>query len=206
MTIEGIRKVNKYQDYELTLNNGTILIANIDLVVRFDLAKDSDISSAQILEIEKLQSFVECKRNAFNYCSYSKRTIQQVKTKLSSFGFKNNEISKTIRFLEDIGLLNDYDFAKKFINYYIRSKQSSKLILIKKLLGKGIKKEEIERALASTYPESSEFEFALAAAKIKLKLISQKPSKKKKINVISHLKAKGFNYDVIKKVISELGV
>lgn len=206
MKIISIRKKNKYQDYELTINDGRILIANIDLLVRFDLAKGSNVSESLIKEITKLQSFTECKRKAFIYCSYSRRTIKQTKTKLSSLGFNSDEIIETITVLEKMGLLNDYDFAKKFINYQIKAKQTSKLILIQKLLSKGINKELIYEVLANTYPDSSEFSFALAAAKTKLQQISKKPVEKKRNNVISHLKTKGFSYDIIKKVTNELGI
>lgn len=206
MTIISINKLKKYNDFKLTLDNGTFLIANIDIVTKFNLLKDAVITSDLVLEIEKLQTLIECKRKAFSYCTYSKRTVQQVKTKLLSLGFKNNEISKTIESLEDLGLLNDLDFANKFIQYNIKSKQSSKFYLIQKLLGKGIKKEIIDEALASTYPDSSELEFALALAKKKLAQLIIKPPERKRKNIIAYLKARGFSFDIIKKVINELGV
>lgn len=78
--------------------------------------------------------------------------------------------------------------------------------IIYELIRKGIKKEDVENAFIGSDTEDTEMQSARKAAKKKLDLISKKEDDKYKIKgkVYNYLLSKGYQSDLIKKIIEEL--
>jgi len=182
-------------------DDGTEIELSMDLVLKNQLTKGKVISSALLSEIVLEQRLLNAKQTAYSFASYTPRTKNQIINKLKKSAFSDTEIEISIKFLEDFSLINDADFAKKFINDYLLKNKAGELKLLQLLVNKGVDKTIAENAIKNFLSEEKSLEMAILAAEKKLKLLSNKPKKKQKQTVYNHLLNKGFSYSEAQKVV-----
>lgn len=182
-------------------DDGTEIELSMDLVLKNQLTKGKVISFASLADIISAQRLLNAKQTAYNFAAYSPRTKKQIIDKLKKNEFSDVEIENSIKFLADFNLINDVDFAKKFINDYLLKNKAGKAKLLQLLVNKGVDRVVAENAIEDFLSEEKSFEMAILAAEKKLKLISNKSKEKQRQAVYNHLINKGFSFSEAKKVI-----
>lgn len=167
--------------------------------LKIGIAVDDDLYD----EIIKKQRGFDLKEVALNYASYKPRTVKQIRDKLKSKQFSEDDILIAIDFLNEFNYLDDLKFSREFIEQTLRKKPAGKVKLKNDLYQKGVEKEVIDQALTEFYPEDESFDLALQAADKKMRMLKTKPEVKQKRSLISFLQGRGFKWDVIKKVLEE---
>lgn len=147
------------------------------------------IKSEEKRSFEKAISLIEKKMN----------TKKELKDKLLKRGFSEDCIKSTINRLEEYHYIDDDLYAKLFIE---QNPNLSKKMISNKLIQKGINKEIIEKNLLCIDNET-EYENCMALAKKFLKT-SKIENFNDKQKFMAKLVRRGFSFDIIKKVMSNL--
>ena len=138
--------------------------------------------------------------------SFRPRSTKEISVKLQKFtanrDFPNELIGKVINELTEQKFLDD----KEFVRWWVDQRQSYRpkgIRAIKmELLNKGIEKEIIDEVLSEGSEEKiSEYDLAMKVINKKLVNFNKLSHEKLKIKIRDHLLRRGFDWDVIRKVI-----
>ncbi len=179
---------------------------NVETVEQFRLRKGDEISDLNREEISSFDNIISAKRIASRYTDARRRSEHEVRQKLKTSGFPEEAIIKAIASLTQYGLINDEECARAFLHDKLLTKAASKRELFTSLLKKGIAKPTIEIVLAEISDSESEEERARKAAQKKWTVLLRRESDthKRKQKLFSFLGTRGFEYQVIKQITSEL--
>lgn len=106
-------------------------------------------------------------------------------------------------FVDNYEFINEEDMAEKLVSGAYKRKKYSKRKIQNELRQKGIDYEVINE-LTSDIDDDEEYENAMHFAQKKYKSISAKDNETIKRRLISALSYRGFNYDIIRKVIDKI--
>lgn len=199
MIIESIDYSDKYnlvilrisgEDFNISYDLYNELQLNIDDELDFDIYK-------KILSDDE---FNRAKNFALGKISYAQKTSFEIEKILKNNNFSNESIQKTIDFLNEYGILNDELFVKSYVSDKHNISRWSKNKIRYSLKAKKISDELIEKYLEIINDEQ-EYEKAYNFA---LKKARNDFSIENKQKVYRYLAGKGFEFDIINKVVSEI--
>jgi regulatory protein len=144
-------------------------------------------------------------RKIKHYCGYQERSHAEVKEKLYSFGLRKAEVEQLISQMIEENYLNEERYAVAFAGGHFRMKQWGRTKIKYELKQKGVSEYSIKKALKEIDEDDYEKTFrSLADAKLKtLKSEQNIFTKKKKLQ--NYLVGKGYEFDLIGKVVNEIG-
>ena len=143
------------------------------------------------------------KAAALRFLKIRPRSIAELKEKLEGKGFSSTEIETAVHELIASGLLDDRAFTKSWINYRLARPFGFRRI-IQELRGKGIDPVIIEQAVAEVKGSYDPESVALELAKRRWQRFSGIELDKKKKRVMDFLLRRGFEVDVVIKVLKKL--
>ena len=174
-----------------------------DTILKFGLCKGDEITEKKINEIASFDEYIYGKKIAFDYLSYRIRTVSEIKKKLKQKEISGESAEKVLKHLAELGLTNDEEFARVFINEKIKRKPVGKKVLRQKLFEKGINKELGDNVLEKIFSEVDEKELALENfRKYFPKLVGTEIHSQRK-KTFDYLARKGFDFDIINQIIKE---
>ncbi|MGM0379127.1 MAG: RecX family transcriptional regulator [Bacillota bacterium] len=168
---------------------------------KFDLNKGDKIDENLRQEIMLKDEYSDCINKSYSLLSYKDRTTNELKEKLLNKEFNINTINKVIKKLKDLRYLDDYEYAKRYIDFKIEKMGSYKIK--NKLLKKGVN-ERIISELLNEYSQEFEFKKALKLAKKRNEKYENISYKKRYQRVSGYLKRKGYSYDIINSVLEDV--
>lgn len=122
-------------------------------------------------------SFELAKEKAIRYIVVAKKTESEVIKKLEKLGFETEIIEDVIKYLANLGYIDDNDYVDAYIRQCMRLLNYSIYEIKNKLLQKGIKKDIIEEKLQKLY--ESDYEKQLIQKLLNGKLKSMEKLKQK---------------------------
>jgi len=143
------------------------------------------------------------KAAALRFLKIRPRSIGELKEKLKVKGFLRDEIEATVLDLTASGFLDDRAFTKSWIRYRLARPFGFKRI-IAELKDKGIDPETIEQAITEVKGEINPESMAMDLARRRWQRLSDLDPVKKKKRVMDFLLRRGFEADVVLKVIKKL--
>lgn len=164
-----------------------------------DLAVGQKITGAKI---EKLITEYELSKNlekVFKFLSYRLRSQKEIVNYLKKRNLGEEEINLIVKKLEKLKMLNDFEFAKFFIESRLKFRPKGKQLLKLELTQKGVEKDTIEKVLSEI--EISEVELAQTAISKKLPRFLKLGEIEAKTKVFQFLARRGFTWEVIKTVV-----
>lgn len=152
---------------------------------------------------QKLKDF------ALRFLSFRPRSHKEIRGRLMQFSIKKGIPAKMV---EDVignlitqGLINDEEFVKWWIEQRRLFRQKGMKAIKMELLQKGVSRETIERITSTaTNNKNDEYNLALQVTKKKLPLYRHLSKEKIKIRISSLLARRGFDWNIIYKVIDSL--
>lgn len=152
----------------------------------------------------KYYSKEEALQKAKQYCAYQERCHSEVKEKLYSFGMNKKEVDELLSELISENYLNEERFATLYAGGKFRIKQWGRVKIKYSLKQKQVSPYCINKALAAI----DEDDYDRTMAKLfeqKLKTLkSEKNIFIKKRKIQDHLMQKGFETDLIRKLIASV--
>jgi len=172
----------------------------------FDLFKlklkvGMEISNRDLKEIKETVLFSSAKEYATRLVSRFNYTKKGMNDKLRTRGYDEEIIAKTLEFLEHYNFLNDFDYAKCFINDALNIKNIGLQKIRYELIQKGIGIDIIDNALSEYDIDLMEEKNILPLAKKKL---NGNFEYKNIIKVKRYLFSKGFSFELIDKTINNI--
>ncbi|MCR8746521.1 recombination regulator RecX [Romboutsia lituseburensis] len=184
------------------VNDEFFLAIFTELVYEFNLKKGMLIEKEHLKEILEKEMYVKAKNKALNILSKTDQSEKKIREKLSN-EFEEDTIDKVIDFLRNNKFIDDELLASKIVNTNINLNKCGKNKIRQNLYNKGINSESISEAL-SEIDENIEFENAMYLAKKRYERVKKEDNRKIYQKISQHLAYKGFNYDIIKKVLNKL--
>jgi regulatory protein len=136
------------------------------------------------------------------YCSYRERSPKEAREKLQSYEIGEELVNELLEKLENENFLDSQRFAEAFSRGKFNSRSWGKIKIATSLRSKGIDQTQIAMALSSI--EKSEYwDKAVHLAEKKVKDLG-KQSRKNQAKLIRYLASKGYEFDLIYKVIEEI--
>jgi regulatory protein len=156
-----------------------------------------EVSKIDLASFNKLAENSLVRAQCFRYLSYRLRSIWEIETYLKRKAYSPGLIKDTVDYLLDKKLINDQEFADRWIENRLLLKPTSINILKLELKQKRIKSEIIEQALAKHNIDE-------------LQIINQLIDKKRQqlkyqdnLKLMQLLARRGFSYDLIKRSLNQ---
>ena len=140
---------------------------------------------------------------ALKVINFRPRSIGELKDKLKEKGFPDNITIEVLAEFSKKGLLNDVKFSKLWVNSRLHSNPKGNLALKRELKEKGIEDNIINKVIAESREEKSEYETAKGLADSRMNSMADLDKKTAKRRLFGYLKRRGFDFEVIMKVLDE---
>ena len=142
---------------------------------------------------------------AKHYCAYQERCHSEVKEKLYGFGLNTREVDQLISTLIEENYLNEERFAIQFAGGHFRSKKWGRVKIAYTLKQKQVSAYCIKKALQQI--DAADYEKTLQKLfDEKLRTLNtEKNSFVKKRKLQDHLMQKGYETDLIRELLKEIG-
>ena len=138
-----------------------------------------------------------------HYCTYQERSHYEVKQKLYELGVRTNDHDEIIASLIDEDYLNEERFAIQFAGGKFRMKQWGKKKILYALREKKVSDYSIKKALAEINEEDY-LEVLKKLTEEKYGLLKDEQYLERKKKTIDYLIQKGYEYDIVNKILSSL--
>lgn len=198
ITSLSVQKNNK-EKYNVYIDGIYSFSAEAIDVIKYSVQVDKELNEAELNSL-----ILTCEASkAFNYTLnlIDKRdyTSKEIEKKLFAKGYNQNTIILTINKLKSLDMINDNNYADRYIKDSMNIKKQGKKKIFYDLYQKGISKEDL-----SSFEIDSEQEYdnAYCLVQKKYQSIKDKPNVKEKL--FRYLISKGYDYEVAKKAINDI--
>lgn len=189
-------RVNIYVDEEYFMAIYT------ELVYTHSLKKGMDIDKDSLESLLHDEMYMKAKNKALNILSKSYQSEKKVREKLLT-DFDENIVDDVIDFLKEYKLIDDNILAEKIVHDNMSLSKFGKNKIKQNLYNKGISESDIQNAI-SQIDSDEEYNNAKYLAEKRLKRLNGEDKNKIKQKIYQHLAYKGFNYDIINRVLREV--
>ncbi|MGL4911393.1 MAG: recombination regulator RecX [Romboutsia sp.] len=193
---KSAERVNIYVDDEF------FIAIFAELVYTFNLKKGMTIEEDKLKNLLKDEMYLKAKNKALNILSKADQSEKKIKEKLSA-DYEEDTIDSVLEFLRQNKFIDDQLLANKIVNTNVNLNRCGKNRIKQNLYNKGIDKNSISEAIEDI-DDDTEFENAMYLAKKRYSRVKNEDKRKIYQKISQHLAYKGFNYDIIKKVLDKL--
>ena len=181
-----------YIDGELAMKLDTEVL----LTLRFDVGRE--ITDEELHECVTASELKRCKDKALWLISYRDHSRRELVDKLRR-DYDDKYCQRTADRLEELGLIDDGRFARRYTADLINLKHLSERGIRQKLREKGIDRELIDEVLSEVEVDEEEQIRAIIERKY-ARVLSDEKGQRRAVNALTRL---GFSYQGIKSVMNE---
>ncbi len=189
-------RVNIYVDEEY------FMAVYAELVYTHSLKKGMEIDKESLESLLHDEMYIKAKNKALSILSKSDQSEKKLREKLLN-DYDENIVEEVIEFLKGYKLIDDNLLAEKIVHDNMNLSKFGKNKIKQNLYNKGIAASDIQDAISQIDPDE-EYENAKYLAEKRLKRLKGEDKNKINQKIYQHLAYKGFNYDIIKRVLREL--
>ena len=201
MIIQKIEFNDKKDKFVIETDTKESFLLSYNDFEKFKIHNEMIIDDKLYTHLLNISKFGEAFDISLNFLSYKLRTEKEIITKLKSKKFSTEIIDDVITKLKNLDLLNDYNYAKIFINDKINLTNYSKRRIINDLYQKGIDKKIYEDYLEEVFGYNMELDKATLIVETKINIWKEKyEGYELKNKIVTSLLQKGFSYDVAKQI------
>jgi regulatory protein len=143
---------------------------------------------------------------ALNLLSYKPRSLAEMRARLMEKDWaEESVVDQVIARLEELGYLNDEEFAANFANSRLTVKPIGRSRLRHDLRRKKLPSETIENALDEAYEQQSEEELIDRAIGKRVRLKGAPATREEAKKLFDYLIRRGFSYDLVISKVREAG-
>lgn len=189
------RRFNVYLDgkFGFALSAGTL--------VKSGLATDQNLSQDEVKKLKDQNTETKFYDRTLRFLSYRPRSEKEIKDYLQRKKCQPKTITRIIKKLKKLDLINDQSFARWWIEQRIQLRPKGKQALRFELWQKGVEKEIVEACLFSDKEESS---LAKKVAQKKKKSYHHLKPLEFRQKMTAFLARRGFSWRIIKKTLEEI--
>ncbi|MFW5780792.1 MAG: regulatory protein RecX, partial [Bacillota bacterium] len=168
-----------------------------DIIFKESLYEKKVLSLKEFFEIKEKSDCLLAQNYLFRLLSTRLKSQKEAEQKLRDKGFFSKAVKYAIKKANEYKLLDDDNYAKCYVNTYIKNKGSN--MIRYELMRKGIEENIIEKHLEGT--SDMQKQSAIEHAKKYLKIKGDKATKEK---LYKKLYSKGYKSQMIVEVLSEI--
>lgn len=199
-TIKGITKVGG-SSYRINFDDNTSIIFDTDVIVEFKLSINKKIDIDYFNEVSLKADRISAKQKAYKFLNYKLRSESEVRQKLKDYS--DLVINETIEYFKNHKLIDDYEYAKAFINDKVRIDLWGSNRIINELKLKGINEllvNEIFDKIGSKQIEEKTIK--ILANKLIKKQVKKDFKARRRVEL--SLFRYGYDFELIKKTLDAL--
>lgn len=203
MRITSIRK--RRSDVEIIFEDLSKIVVGYKVVIDNGLRRNDDLSEDQIKNLLTQTEKLKIKDSAFRLLGRREHSVFELTLKLSRKKFRKDLIESVLLDLKKHGYLDDNNFTDAFVKERLAKRKSGINKIKAELIKRGVNRKSIDTALSkidNTFSEQTAF--SLADQKLKSLKHKENDNRKIKQKISSFLFSKGFETDIIFKVINQL--
>lgn len=190
------------------LDNDEKLYLSLEVFMKNGLRRGDELSddSFALFVRENRKYFV--RQSAIKYLTNRLHSSNELRIKLLKKKYDSDIVAEVIEELKAKGFLNDREFALCYATENIKNKLWGRNKVKAGLIQKSIKGDIIESVLQELFNEEDETDNAVQLANKKLRILEKRgyDSVKTKQKLISFLLSRGYSYDLIKRILSNLNI
>ena len=199
--ITAIRRRGRSRKRVNIFINGSFALAlNAETVSKVGFQIGEELSSDQIEEAIQTDNFQSCFNAALHHLSYRPRSENEVRQRLCKSGFSDDLVSKVIIMLKERGLIDDVAFAQFWKDNRLLFSPRSQWLLRSELKRKGVIDETTEEIVGDLDDDAGAYE----AGKKRSRILATSSYEEFHRRMSSHLKWRGFSYEVVNRTIKRL--
>jgi len=141
---------------------------------------------------------------ALQKISLRPRSVQEIRDVLAGKGFDQSLSERVIDHLKQLNYLNDRDFARYWVEGRTARRPAGRRVVERELQDKGVASDAIQEAAAARQTEGADLEIALALAHKRRAQMGTLDARVAKRRLYSYLVRRGFDFDVVYKVIEQV--
>lgn len=202
ITMIEIQKNNPNR-VSIYLNNTFAFGLDMTIYLNHGLSKGMELDDGFIEQILKAEEKIKAFNFAIALLSSKDRTEKEIINKLTDKGYENDIITDVLDKLREYNYINDELYSEKYINDKIKFSKYGKNKIRMILCTKGVNKEIISQKI-SQIDNETEYKRAYNIAQKKLTSLEKYDYLKKKSKLGNFLISKGFDFDVVNKVLRNL--
>lgn len=143
---------------------------------------------------------------AINLLSYKPRSLAEMRARLMEKDWAEEAVvDQVLARLEELGYLNDEEFAANFANSRLTAKPIGRSRLRRDLRRKKLPSETIENALDEAYEQRNEEELIDHAIGKRVRLKGAPTTREESKRLFDYLIRRGFSYDLVIRKVREAG-
>ncbi len=203
MKIISIKK--KGRNYQIRIENNSTLLLDGDLISKFNLYEDLDLSDDDLKAITKETEFRKAYASALRMLARRSHSENEIVIKLKQKKHNDEAIDRVVGKLIDLNYLDDEKFAGEFFEYAVKRKKIGPRKIAHELKRKGISREIIDK-IDSNADEDIFLKNASSVAEKKMSAIKKNTPDKEKIRhkLFAFLQQKGYETETIYKVLNNM--
>ncbi len=199
ITLVEQQKGNKKR-FNIYLNEEYAFAVHEDVLVSFHLYKGKEIEHHEMELICSTEEENKAWQKALRYINYKWRTESEVRNHLLQLDYEPLLVSNIIQRLKKMEFINDQQYATSYIEQRIRHKPRGKKMMEYELKKKGVNSSDIESGLQNISQEI-EFQMAFELLHKRLHRYRDEEWKRAKQKMGLYLQNKGFNMEIIHRVL-----
>lgn len=197
MEIISVKREKKHL-VTVTLETGYSFSVDLDVYNSYPLHSGENISPEKIKELSDISDYQRTKSRALYYLDNSSHTRKGLYDKLVKAGFPKETIIRVLNRFEELSLIDDFAFAKRYTQRCIEA-NISKREIHSKLMLKGVPVGIIKEVLEGTEVDEAAQIKAVIDKKYRTKLADRDNLQK----VYGALIRKGFSYSGVKTALKD---
>jgi len=207
--ITGIEKQKKRADRRNIYADGAFLAGvSTETLARLALRVGDEIGPDQLKILQQMEEQHGARRVALRFLATRPRTEKEIRSKLESKEFGEEEIRKTLADLAAAHLVDDLEFTRAFLRDARTLRPAGAIQIKRKLLLLGVARETIEQVIREDLPPETEAEAARALAEKFLRRSrgsgTPEPLEKRRARLAAFLGRKGYSWDIIQRILKEI--
>jgi regulatory protein len=188
----NIERINVYLDGEYALALPEIEAARLKV--------GQSLDDHEIAALKGADERERAHQRAVNLLSYRPRSMEEIRRNLSKKGYSEQTIEATLQRLENVGLVDDLEFARYWLEQRRDFKPRGAAMLRHELGQKGISRRIIDQVL-TTVDEEELAERAARAWLERKRSLNPKDAKRK---LYGYLVRRGFAYSTVRETLKRL--
>lgn len=202
MKITGIEPQKNQNRVSIYVDNVFSIGIENELRYKYNLEIGMEIDDDFIKEILDAEEFNKVKNYALRQLSYRQRSEKELYSALRKKGFSEDHIEKVLEFCKEYKYIDDRVFTQSFVADKVNLNKYGPERIRYELTMKGISKELINKYLKIDSDEQYEIAYKLAEKRINYYKKDDKTSIYRKLS--GYLQRKGYSYDIVNKVVSDI--
>jgi regulatory protein len=192
-------------DVTIHFDNNSLLFLAVEVFLKSGLKKGDDISDDRFSLLIEQNKLFHIKQRAFRLLGRRQHASSELKRKLWNKDYEQKLIEEVIEDLQKKGYLDDKEFIRVFLAEKSKTKNWSNKKIKSELIRRGLTSKLIDETL-NNQPIDEDIENAMKLAKKKYEVLQKRNLEPKELRnkLSTYLFSKGFEYELIKEVISKL--